>query len=470
MVRGKEKFLTQTYALTDFLMIQVSFVLAWVIKFELDLFTYEPHLGFLTYGFWAGVYGAFAIASGYLFSLYVPKRKKKFAYEIGKAIQVHFISMLFLLSFLFLYKEVDISRAFLAIFLGLNITLILGLRLALKLSLKKFRAKGYNKQFILILGAGHLGRKFHDNVGAHPELGFEVIGFLDDYVDRHQCNYKNKYKPILGKVDQLAEVLAGERLVDEVVIALPLRAHEKYKTIIEVCEKAGVKALIIPDFYSYLPAQPSFDSFADMPLINVREIPLDEISNRVWKRTFDIVFSLAAIILTLPFLIMIVLGIKLTSPGPIIFKQERIGLNRRPFMMYKFRSMHVSNSKVSDTVWTTENDPRKTKFGSFLRKTSLDELPQFFNVLKGDMSVVGPRPERPYFVDQFKEDIPKYMIKHHVRPGITGWAQANGLRGDTSIEDRIVHDIFYIENWTLLFDMKIIWKTIVNGLINKNAY
>ena len=179
---------------------------------------------------------------------------------------------------------------------------------------------------------------------------------------------------------------------------------------------------------------------------------------------------MVAIIITSPVMLAIAIGIKLTSPGPIIFKQERVGLNRRHFNMYKFRSMKVSSEKTSDTVWTTENDPRKTKFGSFLRKTSLDELPQFFNVLFGHMSVVGPRPERPFFVDQFKEEIPKYMVKHHVRPGITGWAQSNGLRGDTSIEDRIRHDIFYIENWSLLFDIKIIWKTIWNGFVNKNAY
>ncbi|MEW9673286.1 undecaprenyl-phosphate glucose phosphotransferase [Ammoniphilus sp. 3BR4] len=469
MVRGKEKFLTQAYSLTDFIIIQMAFVAAWILKFQVGIFDYEPHLGFTTYGFWAGVYGAFAIATGYLLSFYVPKRKKKFAFEIGKAIQVHFVSMLFLLSFLFLYKEVDISRAFLGIFLFLSIVFILVFRLSLKLFLKKFRSKGFNKQFILVVGAGHLGRKFHDNVYSHPHLGYEVLGFLDDFIKGHPIETR-KYKPIIGKVDELASILEGEHIIDEVVIALPLSAHEKYGEIINVCEKAGVKTLIIPDFYDYLPAQPSFDNFADMPMINIRDIPLDEVSNRFWKRLFDIVFAIAAIILTAPVMLIILVGIKLTSPGPILFKQERVGLNRRTFMMYKFRSMHVSNSKVSDTVWTTENDPRKTKFGSFLRKTSLDELPQFFNVLKGDMSVVGPRPERPYFVDQFKEDIPKYMIKHHVRPGITGWAQANGLRGDTSIEDRILHDIFYIENWTLLFDIKIIWKTIINGFINKNAY
>jgi Undecaprenyl-phosphate glucose phosphotransferase len=337
-----------------------------------------------------------------------------------------------------------------------------------KSALKHLREKGYNKQFVLILGAGSLGRQFYQNLQQHPELGFEVVGFLDDYQEKHAAPYTH-YKPIIGRIDDLEQIL-NEVIVDEVIIALPLDAHPKFGSIINVCEKVGVKALIIPDFYDFLPSRPYFDNFAGMPIINVRDIPLDEFRNRLLKRAFDIAFSVVAILITLPVMAIIAVAIKLTSPGPIIFKQERVGLNRRRFMMYKFRTMKVQPDIDSDTRWTVQNDPRRTKLGAFLRKTSLDELPQFFNVLFGHMSVVGPRPERPYFVEQFKEEIPKYMVKHHIRPGITGWAQSNGLRGDTSIEERIKHDIFYIENWSFLFDIKIIWKTIVNGFINKNAY
>lgn len=228
--------------------------------------------------------------------------------------------------------------------------------------------------------------------------------------------------------------------------------------------------MIIPDFFDYLPARPYFDNFAGMPMINVRDIPLDMTGNKMAKRLFDIVFSLFAIIMISPVMLIVALGVRLTSPGPIIFRQERVGLNRRNFMMYKFRSMKMQQDGEEDTGWSTREDPRRTRFGTFIRKTSLDELPQFFNVLLGHMSVVGPRPERPYYVEQFRDEIPKYMVKHHVRPGITGWAQSNGLRGDTSIEERIKHDIFYIENWSLLFDIRIIFKTIRNGFVNKNAY
>ncbi|MFB6366256.1 undecaprenyl-phosphate glucose phosphotransferase [Paenibacillus elgii] len=468
MVRQSQGFLSQIYAFTDFICVQLIFLFSWWLKFKSGWIPSDNPLPLHKYALWSLIYGGIAIFLSYSFNFYTPKRRKKFSYELFTIIQVYTISLLILLSFLFIFKELDISRSFLLLFLVNNILAISFYRYILKTSLKRLRQKGYNKQFVLILGAGSIGKRFYRNLLKHPELGYEVAGFLDDFQDCHEVGFEN-YKPILGRVDEL-EAILEKTLIDEVIIALPLDAHHKFGKIINTCEKAGVKTLIIPDYFDYLPSRPYFDNFAGIPLINVRDIPLDEFRNRFFKRAFDIAFSLAAILITLPLLILIAIGVKITSPGPIIFKQERVGLNRRNFMMYKFRSMRVQTEQSSDTKWTTENDPRKTKFGTFLRKTSLDELPQFFNVLFGHMSVVGPRPERPYFVEQFKEEIPKYMVKHHIRPGITGWAQTNGLRGDTSIEDRIKHDIFYIENWSFLFDIKIIWKTIINGFVNKNAY
>ncbi|MCD1259510.1 undecaprenyl-phosphate glucose phosphotransferase [Paenibacillus athensensis] len=468
MIRRNQQFLSQAYALTDFVTIQIIFLLSWWLKFKSGWIPYNSPLPFRDYILWSVVYGLIAVGVGYILSLYSPKRKKRFSDEALKIVQVHVISIFGLLSLLFFFKAVHISRAFLIIFFVGSICFISIYRYLLKLTLKRLREKGYNQQFVLIVGAGSLGRRFYENLRQHPELGFEITGFLDDYAEQHEYPYKH-YKPIIGKTDDLEQTLQTQ-LVDEVVIALPLEAHTKFGQIISVCEKAGVRTMIIPDFYDYLPSRPHFDYFAGLPLINVRDIPLDELSNRALKRGFDVLFSLCALIAMLPLLLLIAVGVKLTSEGPVIFKQERVGLNRRTFMMYKFRTMRVSSQQDSDTEWTVANDPRRTWFGTFLRKTSLDELPQFFNVLFGHMSVVGPRPERPHFVDQFKEEIPKYMVKHHIRPGITGWAQSNGLRGDTSIEERIKHDIFYIENWSFLFDLKIIWKTVVNGFINKNAY
>lgn len=468
MIRGNERFLSQIYAAADFFCIQVAFLIAWWIKFESVLYTGESHLPFSTYLIWNLVHAGLSIISGYFVGFYTPKRKRRFAYELFKIIQVQIISLLLLLSILFIVKEIDVSRMFLAVYITNCILVLSCFRYIVKQTLRAFRRRGYNKKYVIIIGAGSLGRKFYDNLMSYPELGFDVVGFLDDYRTKHSKDYRN-YKPIIGKVSDLESVLE-KHIIDEVIIALPIKAYEKIGEIINTCEKAGIRALIIPDFFDYLPATPHFDHFAGMPLINVRDVPLDELRNRFFKRTFDICFSIIAILITSPLMLAIAIGIKLTSPGPIIFKQERVGMNRRTFIMYKFRTMREQTQQDSDQTWTTVNDPRRTKFGTFLRRTSLDELPQFFNVLKGDMSVVGPRPERPYFVEQFKEEIPKYMVKHHIRPGITGWAQANGLRGDTSIEERIRHDIFYIENWTLLFDIKIIFITMINGFINRNAY
>lgn len=468
MIRGKERFLTQMYVVIDFTCIQISFFLAWLFRFYLLNKQAAVYLPLSNYFFWNIVYSLIYIMVAYVITLYAPKRKTKFAIEVSKIFQAHVFSMFILLSVLFTVKTVDISRLFLMYYFAASVTFTILYRYIVKQSLRNIRKKGFNKQFILILGAGSIGKKYIHNLIKHPEYGLEVLGFLDDYKIEHDAA-DSLQKPILGKLSDLKRILS-EKMVDEVVVALPLTAFAKYQKIIILCEKAGVRVSIIPDFYDILPASPHFESFGDLPMINVRDVPLDEFVNRVLKRTFDIVFSTFAIILTSPILLCIAIGVKFTSSGPVLFKQERVGLNRRTFNMYKFRSMKHMPELASNTQWTVENDPRRTIFGTFLRKTSLDELPQFFNVLKGDMSVVGPRPERPFFVEQFKEDIPKYMVKHQVRPGITGWAQVCGLRGDTSIQDRIEHDIFYIENWTLLFDIKIIFRTVINGFVNKNAY
>ncbi|BCG61247.1 undecaprenyl-phosphate glucose phosphotransferase [Paenibacillus sp. URB8-2] len=468
MIRRNQRFLTQLYMVADFIIIQAAFLLSWWLKFKSDWMPYENHMTVESYAYWSLIYGGIAVLLGILLTLYMPKRKKRFADEFLKIFQVHVMGIFILLGLMYFVREIDISRQYLSIYIGIIMLSTMLYRYVLKKMLKSFREKGLNRQFVLILGAGTLGRRIYDNLGNYPELGYEIIGFLDDYQAWDTLESK-RYKPILGKLDELPKVLET-MLIDEVVLALPLDAHHKFSTIIATCERAGVRTLIIPDFFDYLPARPYFDNFAGMPMINVRDIPLDMTANRMAKRLFDIIFSLFAIVVMSPILLIVALGVKLTSPGPVIFRQERVGLNRRTFTMYKFRSMKMQRDGEEDTGWSTEQDPRRTRFGTFIRKTSLDELPQFFNVLMGHMSVVGPRPERPYYVEQFKGEIPKYMVKHHVRPGITGWAQSNGLRGDTSIEDRIKHDIFYIENWSLLFDIRIIFKTIRNGFINKNAY
>ena len=235
-------------------------------------------------------------------------------------------------------------------------------------------------------------------------------------------------------------------------------------------KKSGVHTKFIPDYNNFIPTKPLMEDLQGLPVIHIRNVPLTNLLNATMKRIMDIFGALVAIVLFSPFMIFAAVAVKLTSPGPVIFCQERVGLHNKPFQMYKFRSMTVQTAEKEKSQWTTPGDARVTPIGKLIRKTSIDEMPQFFNVLKGDMSLVGPRPERPFFVEKFKEEIPRYMIKHQVRPGMTGWAQVNGYRGDTSITKRIEHDLYYIENWTLGFDFKILFLTFFKGFINKNAY
>ena len=302
-----------------------------------------------------------------------------------------------------------------------------------------------------------MARRYWETVQSDRELGYQV----DGYVASRSSFPGLKYYGSVGALERTLE----RHHPDEVVAALPAEEFQMTPSIIEACEKAGVKLSIIPFYAEYIPSNPQFDDIDGIPLMNIRRIPLDNWINAFVKRLMDICGSLALIVLSSPIMLFAAIGVKLSSPGPIIFKQVRVGRNKKKFNMYKFRSMRVNDSQ--DTGWSRERDDRKTAFGAFIRKCSIDELPQFFNVLKGDMSLVGPRPEVPYYVEQFKAEVPLYMVKHQVRPGITGWAQVNGLRGDTSIEDRIRHDIFYIENWTLLFDVKILFMTLFRGIINQ---
>jgi Undecaprenyl-phosphate glucose phosphotransferase len=305
-----------------------------------------------------------------------------------------------------------------------------------------------------------------DKIKHHASWGYNIAGLIK--TDNRSSNVFSGYQ-ILGDLTSLEQILT-ERYIDIVIIATDENSSNQLGSIIATCEKAGVKTNIIPYYYKYVPSKPYIDDLDGLPIIDTRHVPLDNLFKNFSKRLFDIVFATVAIILTSPVLLLSALMVKLTSTGPVLFKQERVGTNRQNFYMYKFRSMRMQTDEEEMDKWTTKSDPRKTWWGSFIRKTSIDELPQFFNVLNGSMSVVGPRPERPYFVEKFKEEIPRYMIKHQVRPGITGWAQVNGYRGDTSIEARIEHDLYYIENWSLGLDVRIIFLTIFKGFINKNAY
>ena len=275
---------------------------------------------------------------------------------------------------------------------------------------------------------------------------------------------------VLGRIGNL-DVILPENKLDEIGISLALTDYDKLEELVRKCEKSGVHTKFIPDYNSVIPTRPYIEDLMGLSVVNIRHVPLTNNLYSLIKRLADIIFSLILIVLFSPVMLVSAIMIKLTDGGKVIFTQERVGLHQKMFRMYKFRSMREQKEDDDENIdWTRKGDPRITSIGRFLRKTSMDELPQLFNVLGGSMSLVGPRPEQPQYVEKFKEEIPGYMIKHQVRPGITGWAQINGFRGDTSIRKRIECDLYYIENWTMMFDIKIMFLTIFKGFINKNAY
>jgi len=347
-----------------------------------------------------------------------------------------------------------------------NICLESLVRSIIRIVLQRLRKKGFNQKHMILVGYSRAAEEYVDRIKANPEWGYEIMGILDDNVE---CGMKYRGIEVFGRTEEISEILQNSR-PDEIAITLGLNEYSKLEHIVAECEKSGVHTKFIPDYNNIIPTRPYTEDLMGLPVINIRHVPLTNTFNAVIKRTIDIVGSLCAILLFSPVMLITAIAVKLSSPGPLIYAQERVGLQNKTFRMYKFRSMEVQSPKKERGAWTVQNDPRVTKVGKIIRRTSIDELPQLFNILKGDMSMVGPRPERPFFVEKFREEIPRYMIKHQVRPGLTGWAQINGYRGNTSIKKRIEYDLYYIENWTLGLDIKILFLTIFKGFINENAY
>lgn len=475
MIKGNQKLLNLFRILIDTAIMVFSFVAAYHLRFDTE------HSILIRWGMERprGLYGTLEdylqilfmlipcyLASYYFFHLYDPKRVKSRKYEIFNMLKANIVGILYCAAFLFFIHNGKWARLFIVIFVTLNFMMEVTFRFATTTILRKIRKKGLNQKHILLIGYSRAAESYIDRLLAHPEWGFSIHGILDNHKPFGHA-YRNV--PVIGRIDELEKMLP-ENDYDEIAITLGINHYDSLEQIVAITEKSGVHTKFIPDYNNIIPTRPYTEDLDGLPVIHVRKVPLSNSFNRFLKRTFDIFGSLILILLfSIPMAIVAAI-IKATSPGPLIFKQERVGLHNRPFKMFKFRSMEVQDDSKEKQAWTVQNDPRVTPIGKFIRKTSLDELPQFFNVLKGDMSLVGPRPERPFFVEKFKEEIPRYMIKHQVRPGITGWAQVNGYRGDTSIRMRIDCDLYYIENWTFGLDIKILFLTIFKGFVNKNAY
>lgn len=456
MIKENQRLLNQLNVLSDGVIIFCALMAAFFIRFVLIGTRYAGYLPVTNYVLIGLAMVPIQLTTYAVLGLYGSFRQKRLVQELGPLFWSNVLTVGLLLVALFLGKFVDFSRLTLGLFFMLETVGLSLKRYLLRRVLRHYRQMGYNQKHVLLVGGGATAQRYWHTTMQDRELGYLVTGYVSDRPDWRETL-------CLGPFSQL-ERLIDEYSPDEVVVALEVEEYRQLTAVIAACEKTGVKVSIVPFYADYLPAQPQIDSLNGLPMINLRRIPLDNFGNSALKRCMDVVGSLVLIVLTSPIMLVAAIGVKLSSPGPIIFRQKRVGRNKKEFYMYKFRSMRVNDG--SNTQWSRDRDPRKTAFGSFIRKCSVDELPQFFNVLKGDMSLVGPRPEIPFYVEQFKEEIPLYMVKHQVRPGITGWAQVCGLRGDTSIQERIAHDIFYIENWSIFFDLKILLLTLFKGMVN----
>ncbi len=469
MIRDHQKYFNRLLVLLDAVVVAASYWLAWFLWLSGSVKEMEPGTGILPTEFYFTA--LIAIIPGYLilyntFDLYSSKRTAKTTYEIFNIMKANTIGLIAIMVVLFTVNIPDFSRGMVGVFYGINIVADSMMRKYVRSILRFIRKKGYNIKHILLVGYSRAAEEYINKVTSNPEWGYVVCGILDDRVP---VDAVYKGVKVIGDIDSLQAILPENQL-DEIGITLALADYDRLEYIVNICEKSGVHTKFIPDYNSVIPSHPYLEDFGGLAVVNIRRVPLANTANMLIKRFVDIFGAVVAIVLFSPIMLIAVIGVKTTSKGPLIFKQERVGLHNRPFQMYKFRSMEVQESEDEKKGWTRKNDPRVTKIGRILRKTSIDELPQFFNVLKGDMSLIGPRPERPLFVEKFKEEIPRYMIKHQVRPGITGWAQVNGYRGDTSIRKRIEYDLYYIENWSMALDFRILFLTFFKGFINKNAY
>ena len=468
MIKENQKRLNRLHVLLDAVVIFVSYLIAYLIMYYND----GAQLALSTQEYFSAL---IIIIPGFLilyefFELYTPKRVSGRRSEIANIFKANSIGFLIFTLTLYLGgKNMDMhhfSRRLVIIFYILTNVLMVFERSSIRIFLMNIRQKGYNQKHVLLIGYSRAAEGYIDRVKQNPEWGYNIRGILDDNKER---GFSYNGIKVIGTIQNLHMILEMN-VLDEIAITLSIKEYEHLEAIVNDCEKSGVHTKFIPDYNNFIPTIQHIEDLWGLPVINIRHVPLTELHNAYIKRIVDIFGALFGIILFSPVMIISAILVKLTDGGPIIYAQERVGLHNKPFRMYKFRSMAVQKPSEEKSKWTTPNDPRVTGVGRLIRKTSIDEMPQFFNILKGDMSLVGPRPERPFYVEKFREEIPHYMIKHQVRPGLTGWAQVNGFRGDTSIQKRIDHDLYYIENWTLGFDFKIMFLTIFKGFINKNAY
>lgn len=475
MIRKRRRSTAAIYLTGDLLATLTAFFLAWFLRFELEVPAvtkgvpdFALYLRFLPIilVLWPVVF--------YFHGLYQRRRDRSRVDETLTTLLAVVVATVLISSFQAWFRlpvaadspdTFHFSRAFMGLFLLLDVMLVVASRVITRGVLQQLRLNGFNLQRILIVGAGSLGKEITQKLLAHRELGLEVVGFLDD--DRGKIGRSYFGIPVLGSLKDLEPAIVS-RNVDQVYLALPLEAHRKMMAALESMGNHFVDVKIVPDVLQYATLKASLEDLDGTPVINLSQTPLQGWSSLL-KRGMDIAISVTAMLLLLPFFPVLIALIWREDRGPIFYRQERMGLDGKPFMIWKLRSMRTNAESSTGPVWAIRDDPRRTWVGSFMRQWSIDELPQLWNVLRGEMSIVGPRPERPTFVNEFKHKIPDYMLRHRVKSGITGWAQVHGWRGNTSIRKRIQYDLYYIQNWSLGLDLKILWMTLRSGIWH-NAY
>ncbi len=464
MIKKFSGIYTFYLGLTDLCTLLLALVLSYLIRFYFPFFPepteipkLEEYSILLLFSIPAWLI-SFNVAGAY-----EPMRGKSLFHESVILLKALGLMSVLLTSFTFFYRDYTFSRLVILLFPFISALIVLSGRIAIRRYLAKLRTKGEFTKNVLIVGTGRLARELAKKFAEHPEMGLICKGFVSEKKDKIA-----EGEEVVGAIEEI-DHLIDTLNIEQLYVATELEEYHSLEETFASLHHHTLDIKIVPDFMKFMRLNPGVDDLDGMPIINLLETPLIG-WNLILKRAFDILFSLLFILISSPVMVLIAIAVKLTSKGPVFYCQERMGIDNKKIFMLKFRTMKVDAEEKSGAVWAKENDDRRTPIGAFLRSTSLDELPQFFNVLKGDMSIVGPRPERPVFVEQFKNSIPLYMLRHRMRAGITGWAQVHGLRGNTSLEKRVEFDLYYIEHWSLALDMKIIFMTLYKGFISKHAY
>ena len=479
MLSRHNRLLVTLYLLSDALIAMSAFILAYALRFHTGVIPITKGIPPLRQYIDVLPFIAVVVPLGFqLQGLYRLRRGRSrvddfFGVFVGSILAVVFgiVATLYTQTYFAAPRSKDtgafeVSQAVWAIFLVINVALAYSSRELVREILERRWRAGIGLKRVLIAGSGELGRLVADKILEHRELGYQIIGFVDDKATGDHLGYRGL--PLLGPVEEASEIAAREA-VDHLYVALPPEQHLRMLQLIESTSRECVDVKVVPDLLKVIALRARLEDLDGVPVININDVPLQGF-NTIVKRAIDIAISSAALaILAVPLGILAAL-VRLTSRGPVFYYQERMGLDGKSIIIVKFRSMFDDAEAGTGPVWARQNDPRVTPFGRFLRRSNLDELPQLWNVLRGDMSIVGPRPERPHFVKQFKHRIPQYMLRHKVKAGLTGWAQVHGWRGNTSIEKRIEYDLYYIENWSVRLDLKIMWLTLLRGFFHKHAY